>query len=351
MGKKVPREERLKKTPRLIGQGIRPKYLADFFGVDRRTIKNDLDFLRETRKIPDTRKKPISKERINWLIENASAILSNKADRWKPKRPRRAFGGSKGLGNKMHLITTALKQDPTKSNAKIAKETGSKNLESLVGEIRQILVEHGEIKEVSKGQILRVALRKPERKTNWFTKEKRKKILDANAGKVAKAVQSVYRKRRDVFEAAGVLPEDLAEEILGDLDWKLQIFDPKKMQGPERTKLDRMLNYQIKMLLTDKVTRTFTKYNAKQRGRDTIVRAAESRQASTATTAGKPLTLAELEELIQKSGLSSIEKAVFLGLQAGFTELEIGKLLDRTGPRISHFRTRIFKKIEGLRLR
>lgn len=280
-------------------------------------------------------------KRTRQLIEYAKKVIEGKI-----RVKKRELFYPNTLSRQQHRgIIARLIKNPVQSDAKIAAEVGVRHYFTVERRRRKLEAE-GKIRLVSLSERAKLAQREEEKKTDALNEEKRKKFLEKHWKRIQGKANTLYYKNRKAFDFQNTLPEEIADELKERLDWKLQTFNPKRMHGPEETKLARYFSKKPAQVAFDLKRTAWRQYREIASLEAGMEEKKDIKRTMQAPTIFKDITVAQLEALSKALKLNLMKEAVLFGTAAGIRRKTVGKALGLSETRVIQIKKETEKKVE-----
>jgi len=277
-------------------------------------------------------------QRCDELIGLSRKIIAGETGLPKPQKP------PKPVPKRILRAIAELKRRPKASNIRIARKTRASPW--AVKRLRKKLVSEGRIPDISRHEITKTAKRAAGIRTGAVSKKRREKIVGEKRKYFEKAAEKICRAYGMALEARGITEQELAERMLDRLDWSLQTYDPARMKGPEKDKIERFTGWRGRRIIADfwgfAKSQRVPEINAEAQGRGgTKVPAAER---AAAPKQQREFTAADIDRVCKQLKIGILESAVLFAKAAGLNQAEIGRRLGFSESNISV----IAKRLEPL---
>ena len=309
----------LKQIDNELGRGLTYYYAA---AVSGRLKQGNAQRLRAL--IRENSAKKFKRQKAGEIIELMTKVILGKAEL--PRGPQKP---AKPIMPKVHPKKAAeILADLRRTKKTLAEIAAARGIgQQRVSNAYHRLLDAGEgIPERIRGG----SQRDMSRRTGVIGRGEIPGILAKKEAQIAKKAGSIFMRYRWIFQAAGVLPEDIAQHIRGSLVWKLETFDPTKMKkAPPKEKLDRYISFHITRLALDKLKIAARKarrkavmlqrFPTKEPGRreGEIARLADIPERTMPPEQDPQETIDLLGGISRKAGLLRQEKAVLFAKAAG----------------------------------
>lgn len=253
-----------------------------------------------------------------------------------------------------------LKSSPLTSNSSIAKKVGLKTIDVL--SLRESLIRKKRIPNVDVNKVnAKKVQRDPNRITNVLNKSQRTAFLEKKSGRIMAKARFLMGKYPDYFlKRRGMNLEDIFDDLVDKLDWKLETFRPRENNVSQDTQLERHFSRNLSFLTVD-LSRHAAKFLSRHANEISIspelldkrTRGPIPTTLEVIDSFGSSLFLSfdvrTLNALSEKINLTPVEKAVLFARSSGMETSGIGRALGYTVnshscPRVSQIWSNIEKK-------
>lgn len=330
------RRARLEKISRLLLHSYTPKQIAPKVGVSYNTARVDINHLRKTAVgsiLPRKGKHfldPKKEKRVRDFIAFAKNVIAEKEKLRKPPKILRTA--------QFMQASAMLKKQPLDYDKKIANAVGVKS--DTVRRWRKQLVAESEIPDVTRGDRQKFFHRGTAR--GVLTNERIQEVVDENTLFIkSKHAEPLYNKNKEMFDFFKMNANVITEILKRRLASRLEIYDPKNMSGPERTKLKHSVSHTVWRCSGQLKYQTEKRYrHALATGRKPVEKPAVKKP--------EPLSLKYLENKCRQLNLTLLEEAAFFSLIANISNRETGKHIGYTGERVGQIKADVKKLAKAI---